>query len=396
MHTFQSIKEFIHDLNFSKDLLTEMFEKRKSLNYRYEDAVALLEDETKVERLIDKEIIIRNGAFLEINDTLLVFFENVLDVNEEVNTAYIEEHLKLIEESIEYFLLEDNESRRYRYLKVVKNTLRNIGVVGIRNVVDLDRNIENTFKTEPNYKIKIRKLENYDQKRQDIMMLIDKAEQLVQEQHKTFFIKAMDDQLNSVIVALKIQLHDARHNLIEIQKQVINFLNQVKQHNRFVEKLRKVKYLKDQFELKEKSDIEQILFKDHALIYESRSSSSLKIDLDILEEDTVYELIDAIHRKQKRQTKQEMSIAPAIDNTFFDQDTEQMEFIRYDEMIHNFKASRYHLWDFMHHYSYDQPVTTEQKVHYFCQMVSLYEEELRFTEECVSFEGLELAIVYPN
>lgn len=56
----------------------------------------------------------------------------------------------------------------------------------VRNVVDLRRNIDTTFKNEPNYKNKKAKLENLDRKRLDIKDLIEQTEYLISNEEKNF------------------------------------------------------------------------------------------------------------------------------------------------------------------------------------------------------------------
>lgn len=51
MYTFHSIKELLNALVLGKELLGEMFGKRKSFDYRYDQAVELIE-ENKVLSLI--------------------------------------------------------------------------------------------------------------------------------------------------------------------------------------------------------------------------------------------------------------------------------------------------------------------------------------------------------
>ena len=169
MTTFYSIKELLSTLIREHKLLTEMFEKRKSLSYTYDYALELVDyREDRIDYLVNHSVIIRNGNFLEIEDQFLQFFEQVLEVNEEINISTINENIRNVKENILYHLQEDNKSRKYNYLRVVKNALRKIGNVTLRNVIDLNRNIENTFKNEPNYKVKKAKLENLDIRRMDI------------------------------------------------------------------------------------------------------------------------------------------------------------------------------------------------------------------------------------
>lgn len=219
MNTFSNLKEVIFALYREEKLLAEMFKRRKTNNYKYEYALELVEDnDSKLQFLIDRSVIRQNDSTLEIDDLYVNFFEQVLEANEEINTSYINENLEKVKQNIEYYFNEQNEQRKYEYLRVVKNTLRKIGIITLRNVVDLKRNIDNTFKSEPNYKNKKAKLINLDNKRKDITKLVEQTEQLITNDNITFFKTATDEELNRIIIQLKMQLHKCTHNLIEIER----------------------------------------------------------------------------------------------------------------------------------------------------------------------------------
>lgn len=395
MYTFHSIKELLSALLLGKELLSEMFGKRKTFDYRYDQAIELIE-ESKVESLIEKGLITRNGRYLEIEDQLLLFFEQILDVNEEINISVINEHITLLKENIDYFLSEDSEHRKYKYLKSVKYSLRKMGFICLRNIEDLNRNIDNAFKTEPNYKIKIKKLENYDQRRIDIKKLITLTEKFLSEEELTFFAIAKDDELNRITTELGHQLMEARHNLIETEKQIIDFLNQVKHQSRIIEKIRQVKYLKDQFELETKSDIFSQLSKMNPVAFEPRPSFPVKLSLDILQEDEVYSIIKTLSKKISNVAKLKIPVANTIDSTFFDDTEEADVFIDLDKMKRNFSASGFHLLDFVLRYDYPKEVSFEDIVTCYCQLISIYENDFHFTDKYVTYKSTEFSVIYPK
>ncbi len=395
MYTFHSINELLNALVLGKELLGQMFGKRKSFDYRYDQAIEVLE-ESKVESLIEKGVIIRNRRYLEIEDQLLSFFEQILDVNEEINISLINEHITLLKENVDYYLAEDSEHRRYKYLRTIKAALRKIGFICLRNIVDLKRNIDNTFKTEPNYKIKIKKLENYDQRRIDIKQLITITDKFVTEDELTFFAIAKDDELNRITTELRLQLQDGRHNLIETEKQIIDFLNQVKHQSKIIEKIRQVKYLKDQFELESKSDIISQLREMNPVAFESRPTFPVKLSLDLLQEDETYSIIKSINQRLKSSVKHKVPLAKAIDTEFFDDTEETGVFINIDEMKNNFMATGHHLLDFVMQYDYPKEVSFEEIVTCYCQLISLYEDNFHFTDNYVTHMGSEFSVVYPK
>ena len=394
-YTFRSLTELINTLNGAKELLTEMFGKRNSFSYQYDHALALSE-ENKVENLIAKGILTRNGSFLEIEDHFLGFFEHLLAANEEINTAYINENLNQLKENIEYYLQEDNESRKHRYLKVIKSILKRIGIIALRNVIDLNRNIDNTFKYEPNYRIKISKLKNYDGKREDINALIEQTRAVLLQDERTFFKTAVDEELTTILFELRKHLQESTHNLIHIQKQIIDYLNQVERQNQVIEKLRQIKYLKDQFELKEKTNITELLEQENTLLFERKQGVSLKLSEEVFLDDEVYALIKEINTKKITIAAPVLSLGDRLTDDDLLQNTEEEFFVNLEEMKNNFVASGNNLFDFVLNYTYPMVLNYEDKLMYYCQLLSNYEEEMTFTEEFRSNGKTEYALIYPR
>src|SRR5690554_3268006 len=320
MNTFSNIKEVLDTLKREEGLLTEMFKRRKNSIYKYEYALELVDNNAgRLQYLLDRSVIRQNGNTLEIDDLYLQFFEQVLEANEEINTSYINENLEKVKQNIEYYFNEQNEQRKYEYLRVIKNTLRKISVITLRNIVDLKRNIDNTFKSEPNYKNKKAKLINLDNKRKDITKLIEQTEFLVTDDNVTFFKTATDEELNRIIVQLKMQLHKCTHNLIEIQRQVIDFLNQIQQQSGIIEKLKQIKYLKDQFILETNTDIKQILASHNTVVFEPNPSYPLKLSLEHLQTDEeAFISIQKIAERKKVGAKLIQPVAEKISDEYLE------------------------------------------------------------------------------
>jgi len=395
---FNNIKELINTLKREERLITEMFIKRKSLNYRYVYALELVDyDEAKLQFLIDREVIRQNGQYVDLADQYIDFFEQVLDVNEEISLASINENIRNIKENIDYYLNENNENRKYAYLKNVKRIFRKIGVLTLRNVIDLRRNIDNTFKNEPNYKIKKRKLENLDTKRTIITNLIEQTYKLVKNEELTFFKTAVDEELYQIIGELKYLLSESSHNLIEIEKQIIDYLNQIKVQARFIEKVRRLKYLKDQFFIEADTDIKQVLAKKNELLFENRANEPLKLSVDFLnEDDTVTETIKKIAKKFKNRKPVHHDIAGNISNDDLNMDAEREDTVNLDEIKKYFMATSNNLFDFIINYDFKNVVDVNEKITMFCQIASLYEDELNILDKYGNYNNIEFAMIYPK
>ncbi|MCL4536990.1 MAG: hypothetical protein M1610_05315 [Nitrospirae bacterium] len=397
MDTFTSIKELLSTLSREHKLLAEMFEKRKSLSYKYDFALAMVDfNEDRIQYLINHSVIRQNGTYLEIDDQFLQFFEQVLEVNEEINTSYINENIQNVKQNILYYLQENNENRKYNYLRAVKNALRKIGIITIRNVVDLKRNIDNTFKNEPNYKIKKAKLENLDRKRIDINALIDQTEKLISEEEQTFFKSALDEELNRIIIQLKLQLNECRHNLIEIQKQIIEYLNQIKYQSGVIERLRQLKYLRDQFIIRPSTNIESLLAKNNAVIFEPNPIYPLKLSLDYLQtDDAAYESIRKISKRVRSGVNIKLPLAGNISNEYLETQIEEEIQINLEEVKNSFVASGNNLFEFVLGYNFAKEISFDERVTVYCQLISQYESIFNVTEKFNTQKEIEYAMVYP-
>jgi hypothetical protein len=396
MNTFNDIKELVTALKREEKLISEMFSKRKSIDYKLSDALELVDyQESRIDLLIQKSVIRENGGLLELDGQFLDFFEQVLYASEEINLSYIDENIRSIKENIVYFLNESNENRRYTYLRFIKKTFRNMGLITLRSVVDLRRNIENTFKNEANYKNKQLKLENLDEKRTIVTNLIQQTLALINDEELTFFNRALDEELNRIIIELKSQLGECSHNLIEIEKQIIDYLNQIKQQGRFLEKLRKLKYLKDNFTIEAETDIKQIISNKNQVIFEARTNQSINLSIDFLREDErAFDAIKRIARNYRDRLLFKQDIAESISNENLENSIEEEVMINLEEVRNRFVATSDNLFNFILNYNFLKEVDFNERVTIFCQIVSQYEEELQIQDNYQTTNGIEYAMVF--
>jgi len=396
MKNFESLRELIRALANNISLVNELFEKR-SIRIRLEDALPLVDDkEDRINYLLQKEIIQQNEDYLELDERFMEFFEQVLEVNVEINTAFIQESLGVLRSNINYYLEEKSTTRKNSYLRKVKTELKKITKSTWRNVLDLRRNIEDTYKTEPNYKIKIDKLRSYDQKASDIKELIQTTETLCFEKEKLFFTQATDEELSRIKWFLRISFREAWHQLIEIEKQVIDYINQTRQQSRLIEKLKQIKFLKDRFELKEYSNFVQVLNEQKGLLFEQRPVYTVKLSLDALQKDEARDLIEkarekaAIKRKLKRQPAKEFEIRE------LEADQGEEAFVDHEAVKNSFVASGRNLMDFLMQYPFPGNPGFPERLNLYCQLISLFPNEIEIHEEYQQYKGVEYAMAFPR
>ena len=160
---FRSIEELTKTLSREQSLLSQMFEKRKLMKFPLGLALELVGgSEARLRKLIDYGVLVETGNTIEIESDYLNFFEEVLNVNEEISVLSVQECINTLKEYIGYYLQETNSNRKAGYQDSVRQLLKKTGFRTLRNVVDLKRNMDNAYKQEPNYIIKKKRLQNLD------------------------------------------------------------------------------------------------------------------------------------------------------------------------------------------------------------------------------------------
>lgn len=408
MYIFRSIHEIINTVAAARGLLTEMFEKRKILSFRYSDALALLkDDENRLKLLIEKEVIHQNGNFVELDARFMDFFELLLEANEEINTAVIDENIEYLHELMDYYLKEHIATRKASYVRNIKITFQKIARTTIRNIMNLQTSIDNAFKHEPTYQIKIAKLENLDKKRINIQQLIDTTENLILHEERQFFQQATDDELNRILLELRRELQLSAHSLIRAQQDIINYLNQIKSQVILVEKIRRVKYLQDQFELRAKSNLAEVLEREHSILLEGTAPSSFKLSINYLNSDEARPIILKVMKNLQHREIIRSNEAGAFSDEDLASQSMYQETISLEETVGNYiqaqteamwkdaTAQPEDLFSFLMRYPFRQEVSEEERTTLFCQIVSLYESQFRISEEFGIYKNYEYARIYP-
>ena len=393
---FRTIEELVKVLDREKTLFRDMFERRKSLAYRMDFALEVVDyRRERIQFLIDHGVIHENGDFLEMEDVYVQFFEEVLDMNEEISVSSVKEYLDSLKENINYYLQENNESRKNQYQSNVRKTIRRIGLRTLKNIIDLKRNVDTAYKQEPNYKIKKSRLANLDEKRKSIKVLIQECEKML-DGEVVFFKMATDPEMQRTVMDVRNDFTEADHNLLEIEHQIIDYINQIEQQSLLFKKIRRLKYLKDQLTWREDTNIVRIIEGKNPLWMEKRPYNRIFLSLDMLRSsEEAYNIIRKIAGRTivRRLARTE---ADPLDETFMNDSIEEMNAVNMTELWNAFKAQGNHLFAFIKDYSYKQQHTLGDYIIMYCQMATLHSDELRITDDYETFDNIEYALIYAS
>lgn len=396
---FHSLEELIRALDRERKLLYALFQDRKRLSFRYNLAkeLATKKDES-LEFLRRFGIIHENGDFVELEDVYLKFFEEVLEVNEEINVASVKESIGSLNAAIDYYQSEKNTTRKWGYLKDVKRILRNIALTTLRNVIDLKRNIDNTYKNEPTFVVKKKKLVHLDEKRKDIAALINECEKVIDEKQATFFLVAMDVELKDTVTDVKLQLKEVYHNLLELDRQIINYLNLIEYQNRLFEKVQKLKYLRDQMLLETNTDIKAKMDARNPVWMEPRPRYTLKVSLSMLRTtDTGLKILQDVAKGKSNDRLRKGNLAEPLTKEELTEQQKVLQTVDVREVKTAFMASGDNLFHFVMNYSgYRKQMADEEKLVLFCQIAAQYHDELVISEEYGRHGNIEFPFIYPK
>ena len=391
---FRTIEELTKTLSREQKLLSEMFEKRKLMKFPLGLALDLVENnEKRLKRLLDYGVLVEAGNTIEIESDYLNFFEEVLDVNEEISVLSVQECINTLKEHIGYFLQETNVNRRAGYQDTVRQLLKKTGFRTLKNVVDLKRNMDYAYKQEPNYVIKKKKLQNLDEKSHSIRVMIRECEKLMDNEH-AFFIMANDPHMAKTCSDVKHDFVEAYHALMEIDRQIIIYINQIDQQNQLYKKIRKLKYLQDQFLIKTYTNIVQVLEEKNPLWMESRQYSKIRLSLEMLREnDQIVQILRKIAERNGIQKTARTEAEPLTDEDL-QTHVQRLKEVDPTEVWNAFSASSYNLFDFILKYDYKSKRDIEDHAALFCQLVILHPEECRMTGKYATYQDIEYPIIY--
>lgn len=391
---FRSIEELTKTLSHEQGLLSEMFEKRKLMKFPVGLAIDLVGgNEARLRKLIEYGVLVETGNMVEIESDYLNFFEEVLNVNEEISVLSVQECINTLKEYIGYFLQETNINRKTGYQDSVRQLLKKTGFRTLKNVVDLKRNMDNAYKQEPNYIIKKKKLESLDEKSRSIRTMIRECEKLMDNEH-AFFIMANDPHMAKTCSDVKHDFVEAYHALMEIDRQIISYINQIDKQNKLYKKIRKLKYLQDQLLIKANTNVINVLEERNPLWMESRQYNKIRLSLEMLREN---ELVVKMLRRIAERNGIQKTLRTEADPLTEEELQNHVRLLRdvdSAEVWNSFLASSYNLFEFILRYDYKVKRNIEEHVTLFCQLVILHPDECRMTGKYAIYQNIEYPIIY--
>ena len=187
---------------------------------------------------------------------------------------------------------------------------------------------------------------------------------------------------------------EAYHALMEIDRQIIVYINQIEQQNQLYKKIRKLKYLQDQLLIKTGTNLVQVFEDKNPLWMESRQYSRIRLSLEMLRENE--QIVKIMRRIAEHNGLRKTARTEAEPLTDEDLQAHLLRLKDVDptEVWNAFSASSYNLFDFILRYDYKTKRDIEDYAALFCQLVILHPDGCKMTGKYAIYKDIEYPIIY--
>jgi hypothetical protein len=343
----------VNELLSREDISAEQYQKLKSLDliYEYENIVSL-------------------------NDAVVAMFEDFMEIGE-VTPGFINDYINELNRHIRFY----QEAREMRFLRSIKKYLKRINSTLTREIIKLQKNVDDTYKNESNYRIKLQKLEDYREKRDTIIEFIKKTSDVV-EDTRALFNLTNDTELFGIVSALKVSLIENLDYLIEIQTDITDFINKIQFQIDVYKKAQRLKEIKEHGSLYFKTNFKEIVGNINTLKHNGHKTPKTKISIDFLYTDDGHVLCKRIAEKYKLTRLMVRGIAGKMAGDFKDKGLEQQIKLDTEKLVERFLVqTKANLFEYLMDYKFPKAignVTFEDRLSLFVEIAMEYQSDLDF------------------
>jgi hypothetical protein len=343
----------VNELIGRGDITHEQFQKLKSLDliYEYEGIVTL-------------------------NDAIVAMFEDFMEIGE-VTPGFINDYINELNRYIRFY----QEAREPRFLRNIKKYLRRINATLTREIIKLQKNVDDTYKNESNYRIKLQKLEAYREKRDTIIDFIKQTSDVV-AQTRNLFGLTNDAELYGIVQSLKGSLIENLDYLIEIQTDITDFINKIQFQLDVYKKAQRLKEIKDHGHLHFRTNFKEMVGNVNTLRYNGYKSPKTKIAVDFLYTDDGHVLCSRIAEKYKLTRLMVRGIADRMTLNFKEKGLEQQVKLDTAKLVERFIVqNKMNLFEYLIDYKFPKAignVSLEERLSLFVEIAMEYQNKLDF------------------
>ncbi|MGE0569226.1 MAG: hypothetical protein AB7O73_14905 [Bacteroidia bacterium] len=343
----------VNELLSRDDITPEQYQKLKSLElvYEYENIVSL-------------------------NDAVVAMFEDFMEIGE-VTPGFINDYINELNRHILFY----KEARELRFLRNIKKYLKRINATLTREIIKLQKNVDDTYKNESNYRIKLQKLEAYREKRDTIIDFIDKTNEVIEETRNLFAL-TNDTELYGIVQNLKAGLIENLDFLIEIQTDITDFINKIQFQLDVYKKAQKLKEVKDHSKLYFKTNFREVVANINTLKHNGIKSPKTKIAVDFLYTDEGHIICQKVAEKYKLTRLMVRGMADKMAKNFKEKGLEKQIKLDTEKLVSRFiNQNKLNLFEFLIQYKFPKSlgeIKLDDRLSLFVEISMEYQNKLDF------------------
>ncbi len=368
-----------------KDLLSNLYTNRGviELLFGQRDQITVNEllgrgdiSEEQYRKLISLDILFEYENVVSLNDAVVSMFEDFMEIGE-VTPGFINDYINELKRHIRFY----QEAREMRFLRSIKKYLKRINSTLTREIIKLQKNVDDTYKNEGNYRIKLQKLEDYREKRDTIIDFIKQTSFIVDETRVLFNI-TNDTELFGIVTSLKSSLIENLDFLIEIQTDITDFINKIQFQLDVYKKAQRLKEVKDHGALHFKTNFREIVQGINTLKHNGHKTPKTKIPIEFLYSDEGHVLCKRIAEKYKITRLMVRGVADKMSVNFKDKGLEQNIKLDTEKLVERFLTqTKQNLFEYLIEYKFPKAignVTFEDRLSLFVEIAMEYQTKLDF------------------
>lgn len=370
-----NVKDLLSNLYYNRGIIELLFGVRDQVTV---NELLAREDitEEQYRRLVSLEILSEHENIVSLNDAVVAMFEDFMEIGE-VTPGFINDYINELKRYIRFY----QEAREMRFLRQIKKYLKRINATLTREIIKLQKNVDDTYKNESNYRIKLQKLEDYREKRDTIIDFIKKTEDVIEET-RTLFNLTNDMELYGIVSMLKKGLIENLDFLIEIQTDITDYINKIQFQLDVYRKAQRLKEVKDHGALFFRTNFKEVVAGINTLKHNGHKAPKTKIAVDFLFTDDGHVLCKRIAEKYKITRLMVRRMADKLPDNFKDKIVDTQIKLDTERLVERFLGqSKLNLFEYLMEHKFPKALGNigfEDRLSLFVEIAMEYQNSLDF------------------
>jgi hypothetical protein len=375
------------------DILTQLYVNREGVEYLFahRDNVSVNQfvaatsiSTEQYQKLLSLELIYEYEGMVFLSDAVIAMFEDFMEIGE-VTPGLIQDLISELRRQMRYY----GEVHEMRFLRGIKKYLKRIHAAISREIIKLQKNVDETYKNEANFRIKLQKLEAYREKRDLILDFIKNTEEIIEDCRKIYML-SNDAELYNILLMLKAGLIENMDYLIEIQTDITDFINKIQYQLDVYVKVQQLKEIKDQGNLYFRTNFRQAIESLKPLRFNGIRGPRTRIAVDFLFTDEGHALSKKFAEKYKISRMMIRGLAGKLPDNFKEKFVDRQVKLDVSNLVEKFLSqSQKDLFVFIMETKFPKSageILFEDRLSLFVEIAMEYEKKLDFHYTLAPYE----------